>query len=140
VACAGIQIESIEFFQVLDALEAFRAKGTFAIEGVKHDSLEQIAERHVVILAESFQDFQYPFFHANAGLHALDHELFFFRHGGLSHFSYQCTKVPGSLQQAGYWRGVRSAADEKQNNGESATRVVAIARARIRWRIALSTA
>ena len=94
MARAGIQIEPIEFFQVLDAFEAVRAKGAFAIEGVEHDAFEQIAERHIVILAERFKDLQDPLFHANAGLHALDDELFFFRHIGLSRQRYQCTKLP----------------------------------------------
>jgi hypothetical protein len=94
VARAGIQIEAVEFFQVLDAFEAARAKGALAIESVEDDALEQIAKRHIVILAECFEHFQDSRFHANAGLHALDDELFVFRHDALSFPSYQCTKVP----------------------------------------------
>jgi hypothetical protein len=82
MARAGIQVEAVEFFQILYALEAFRAKGAFPIEGVKHNALEQIAKRHIAILTKGFKDLQDPLFHANAGLHAFNDKLLFFRHVG----------------------------------------------------------
>jgi hypothetical protein len=46
-------------------------------------------------------------------LHALDDELFFFRHVGLSRLRYQCTKLPEQLQVASSQRGMRIAVNEK---------------------------
>ena len=43
-----------------------------AVESVEDNALEDIAERHVVIFAEGFQDFEDSFFDAYAGLDALD--------------------------------------------------------------------
>src|SRR5580700_1652862 len=100
VARAGIQIEPIEFLQLLDALETLGAKRTFAVEGMQHDPFQEIAERQVVKLPERFEHFQDSLFHAHAGLHALHDELFFLCHSdGFLHW-YQCTKVPESRQVA----------------------------------------
>ena len=81
VAGAGVEIEGIELFQVVNALERGGAEGSLAVEGVKHDAFEQVAQRHVVIFGEGLEDFEKAFFHADAGLDPLDKELRFGDHG-----------------------------------------------------------
>src|SRR5579863_1679228 len=68
VARASIQVETIEFLQFLDALQALLAKWTLPIEGVQDDSLQEIAEGQIVIVGEGTQHLQKAFFHADAGL------------------------------------------------------------------------
>ncbi len=81
VAGAGVEIEGVEFFQVVNALERGRTKGSLAVEGVEHDAFEQIAQGHVVIFGEGFEDFEQAFFHADAGLYTFDEKLRFIDHG-----------------------------------------------------------
>src|SRR5262249_5085798 len=45
-----------------------------ALEGVKDDPLEQVAERHVAQLRQRLQDLEDPPFDPHAGLHPLDDE------------------------------------------------------------------
>jgi len=99
VARAGIQIEPIEFFQILDALETLGAKGTFAVERVEHDPFQEIAERQVVKLPERFEHFQDSLLHANAGLHALHRELSFIIHSAIPLIGTNVPKYPGHVKR-----------------------------------------
>ena len=81
VAGAGIEIEGVELLQVTNASERFWLERSLAVEGVQNDAFEQVTQGHVVILGESLKNFEEPFFHADAGLDALDEKLWFGSHG-----------------------------------------------------------
>ena len=85
---AGVEVETVELLQFLNAFERGLAEGSLAVEGVQHDALQEITERQIVILGKGLQDFEQAPFHADAGLDPL-HEILGF--GG--HW-YQCTMVP----------------------------------------------
>src|SRR5271167_3720659 len=81
VTGTGIEIESVKFFQVLDAFQRFGTEGCLAVERVENDAFEQVAEGHIVIFGQSLEHFEKPFLHADAGLNPLDQQLRFFDHG-----------------------------------------------------------
>jgi hypothetical protein len=62
-------------------LERFGAERSFAIENMKHDTFEQVAEGHIVIFGERLEHFEQAFFHADAGLDALDEKRLSLYHG-----------------------------------------------------------
>lgn len=66
------QGEAVEFFELLDGFEGVGREGGFAFEGMKDDAFEEVAEGHVFLLRDSFEDFEEAFFDADAGLDALD--------------------------------------------------------------------
>lgn len=90
VAVGGAQRESIELFELLDFLQGFRGERGFAFEGVQDDAFEEVAEGHVLLLGDGFEDFEEALFDADAGLDAFD-----FDGVGLVLHWYQCTKTPG---------------------------------------------
>src|SRR2546422_4978085 len=73
---AGIEIELVDSFQVGYALTRLGAERMLAIKRVQHDSLQQIAERHVVIFSQAFQDLEQTFLKANPGLNSLNQYSF----------------------------------------------------------------
>jgi hypothetical protein len=81
MAGGGIKIEIVKFLQILDALSGTGAEGVLAIKGVEHNPLQKIAQRHIVILGQSFKDFNEPLFHADSGLNTLDNEFSVLDHG-----------------------------------------------------------
>jgi len=85
MACAGIQIKAIEFFQFTDSLQIALIGGALSIERVQNDALKKIAESNVVVVGEGPQDFQKPLFHADTRLDALNDMAFIWMHG---------TKIP----------------------------------------------
>ena len=132
VARAGIEIESVEFLQILDTPQALRAERAFTIESVEHDALEEISKRHIVILPERFQHFQDSFFHAHAGLHAFHDELLPLCHSELS-FWYQCTKIPKVRQGTGPLAGARKPDIYKNKSIRAPIHISVISKERIRW-------
>src|ERR1700723_2316883 len=92
MAGAGVEIEVVELFQIANAFERGWAERGLAVEGVEDDAFEEVAEGHVVIFGEGFEDFEDSFFHADAGLDALDEEFGIVRH------VYQCTMITSSMQ------------------------------------------
>jgi hypothetical protein len=48
---------------------------------MKHDTFEQVAEGHIVIFGERLEHFEQAFFHADAGLDALDEKRLSLYHG-----------------------------------------------------------
>src|ERR1039457_3771466 len=92
VAGAGVEIEGIELFQLANAFQRGWTEWGLAVESVEHDALEDVSERHVVVLGKGFENFENSLFDAHAGLHALDQEL------GMVGHVYQCTMVPHLMQ------------------------------------------
>jgi len=85
MACTGIQIEVVEFFQFTDSLQIALIEGAFSIENVQNNALEEVAECDVVVIREGPQNFQEPLFHPDTRLNAFDDVAFFSPHG---------TKIP----------------------------------------------
>ena len=75
VAVGGGQIEVVDRFQLANNLEGFFAERAGSLEGMQDDALEQVAQRHLVVLGERFQDFHDPLFQAHARLDTLDEAL-----------------------------------------------------------------
>ena len=69
---AGIKIQLVDSFQVGYALTRLGAERMLAIKCVENDSLQQIAECHVMIFGQAFQDLEQAFLKANSGLNALN--------------------------------------------------------------------
>ena len=76
----GIEIEIVKTLQLLNTLERGWAERRLPVESVKNDAFQEVAQRHVVILGESLQDFEQAFLHPDAGLNALDKQFGVFRH------------------------------------------------------------
>ncbi len=90
MAVGGAQGESVELFELLDFFEGVRGEGGFAFEGVEDDAFEEVAEGHILLLGDGFEDFEEAFFDADAGLDAID----FDEEAGLgSVMWYKCTMV-----------------------------------------------
>ena len=87
MAGAGVEIEIVELFQIANAFERGWAERRLAVEGVEDNAFEDVAESHVVIFGEGFENFEDSFFDTDAGLHALDQEF------GIVGHVYQCTMV-----------------------------------------------
>src|SRR6266702_869066 len=79
MAGAGIKVEFIKLLEVSNALQRGRVEGCFAVEGMKHNAFEYVAQRHVVILGECFKHFENPLLDANTGLNPLNFEPRFVR-------------------------------------------------------------
>lgn len=73
VACAGVQIETIELFQVLDPAQTGLVKGTLSIKSMEDNTFEQITESHVVVFGKGLKYLQDSPFHADSRLHAFNH-------------------------------------------------------------------
>ena len=73
VACAGVQIETIELLQVLDPAQTGLIKGTLSIKSMEDNTFEQITESHVVVFGKSLKYLQDSLFHPDSRLHAFDH-------------------------------------------------------------------
>src|SRR5437868_13486255 len=100
VARPRVEVEAVDLLQLRDALEGRALEGRLALEGVQHDALEQVAQRHVVVFGEALEDLEEPLLDLHAGLDALDLEarLAAFRGGWPGHGAeYICTYV---LEQA----------------------------------------
>ena len=106
MAVRGFEGHAIEGLELFDLFQGLRREGRFAFEGVEDDAFDEIAEGHVFLLGDCFEDLEHTFFEANAGLDALDFDggvvLFFLCH------VYQCTKVHRCAQEkikceAAYW-------------------------------------
>src|SRR5437016_12141293 len=85
---AGIKVEFVDSFQVDYALTRFGAERMLAIKRVQDDSLQQIAERHVVIFGQAFQDLEQAFLKANTGLNSLNQYPFARRLRSLGRFRH----------------------------------------------------
>ena len=72
MAGARIEVEVIDLLELSDLLQAGVAERSLPFEHVQHDSLEQVAEAHVVVLGQAFQDLEDALLDAHAGLDALD--------------------------------------------------------------------
>src|ERR1700746_548852 len=68
----GQTVDSLELF---DFFQGISGKRGFTFKSVKYDSFEQISERHIFQLGNSLEDFEQPFFEANAGLNAFDFDV-----------------------------------------------------------------
>jgi hypothetical protein len=73
VACAGVEIETIELFQVLDPAQTGLVKGTLSIKSMEDNTFEQITESHVVVFGKGLEYLQDSLFHADSRLHAFNH-------------------------------------------------------------------
>src|ERR1700675_1210819 len=74
-------MQGIDHIPVANALGGWPTEGSLAVEGVEHYAFEQVTQGHVVIFGEGLENFAKTFFHAAAGLNALDKELRFIDHG-----------------------------------------------------------
>lgn len=97
MAVRGFEGHAVEGFELLDLFQGLRREGCFAFEGVKDDALYEIAEGHVFLFGDCFEDLEHALFEANAGLDALDFDermiLLFLYHW------YQCTKIHRCAQE-----------------------------------------
>src|SRR5580692_10647156 len=91
MAIGGFECHAVEGFELLDLLQGLRGERGFAFESVEDDALDQVAQGHVLLLGDGFEDLEHAFFEADASLDAFDFDermiLFFLRH------LYQCTEV-----------------------------------------------
>src|SRR5215472_645125 len=82
IFCGKAQtVDSLELF---DFFEGIPSKGGFTFKSVKHDSFEEISDGHIFQLGYGLEDFEQPFFEANAGLNTFDFNV--------GHW-YICTKI-----------------------------------------------
>ena len=51
--------------------------GGLAVEGMQHDTFQQVAQSQVVIFGEGLEDLEQALLHAHSGLHAFDQQAVF---------------------------------------------------------------
>jgi hypothetical protein len=90
---AGVKLQTVKRFEFLNSVERRLIERTLAVKGMKHNSIQQISERHVVILGERFEYLQQPLLDTDAGLDSLDRE-------DLIVHVYQDTMVPSYRKRA----------------------------------------
>src|ERR1700757_2728748 len=66
------EIEAVDRLERADLLQGGRRERCLALEGVQHDSLEQIAERQVELGSERLEHLEQPALEAHAGLGTAD--------------------------------------------------------------------
>src|SRR5438552_16019 len=88
MARTGVKFQAVKLFQLFNSTERGRIERALAVEGVKDNSLQQIAQSQIVIFSERLEHFQQSLLDAYAGLYTLYREAWF-----VSHW-YQCTMVP----------------------------------------------
>src|ERR1035437_4051338 len=88
MAGARVKVQFVKLFQLANAFQRRRAERRLTVKGVQHDALEQVSQRHVVILGKRLQNLEDSLFDAHPGLHAFNQKLGIVRH------AYQCTMVP----------------------------------------------
>src|SRR5213593_364986 len=88
MAGAGVKLQAVKLLQLLDPSERDLIERALAVEGMKHNSLQQITQGQIVIFGQGFKHLQQPLLDADAGLHSLYREAKVFSH------MYQCTMVP----------------------------------------------
>src|SRR6266852_5707557 len=96
MAGAGVKIQAVKLLQLFNTVERGGSERALAIEGVEHNSFQQITQGQVVILGEGFEHFQQALFDADAGLNALDGVGLVFGHVPM----YHGTKTKTSAAQA----------------------------------------
>src|SRR5215831_1568229 len=72
VARGGVQVEAVDTLQVRDLAQGLRGERDLPVEGVQHDALQQIPERHVLQLGEGLEDLEQALLHARPRLDSLD--------------------------------------------------------------------
>src|ERR1700678_867834 len=87
MAGARIEIEFVKPLQLLNSLQRGLVEWRLPIESMQNDALQQIAQRHVVVLSKGLQHFEQALLHAHAGLHSLYQKL------GIIDHMYQCTTI-----------------------------------------------
>jgi hypothetical protein len=68
----GQTVDNLELF---DFFQGIPSKGGFTFKSVKHDSFEEISDGHIFQLGDGLEDFEQPFFEADAGLNPFDFDV-----------------------------------------------------------------
>src|SRR6202045_3798599 len=71
----GVKVEVIDRFEVGDLSQGIGSERRLSVKGVKDDTLEQVAESHVLELREGLQHLQYAPLHPDSGLNAFDFQV-----------------------------------------------------------------
>src|ERR1700728_3321682 len=79
MAVRGAQRHPVQLLELLDFLQSPPGKRRFAFESVQHNTLQQIAEAHVLQLGNRLQHFQKSLLDAYPCLDPLDFDSFEFR-------------------------------------------------------------
>src|SRR6266851_4526451 len=106
-AMAGprIQLQTVEPFQIFDPSKRRLTERGLAVKGVQHNSLQQVAQRQIVVFGERLEHFEQALFKANTGLHALDKDWCRLFHGTSVPWyteREQARVVRGGAQSRGY--------------------------------------
>src|SRR5215469_6070948 len=102
VGVARREVEPVDGLERLHFLQRCGRERRLALEGVQHDSLEEVAERHIELGSERLEHLEQPGLEAYTGLSAGD-----LLHGRLW---YHVTKVPEKSFGPGRCRGRAAAA------------------------------
>src|SRR6266566_10099781 len=94
MARTGVKFQAVKLLQLFNSTERHQIERALAVEGMEHNSLQQIAQSEIVIFGERLEHFQQPLLDPDAGLHTLHGEAWFLAH------VYQCTKVTTKKQDS----------------------------------------
>src|SRR5215813_2044285 len=72
VGVRGVELESVDLPEFRDPPHRLGTERCLALEGVKDDALEQVAEREIVVFGQRLEHLEQTLFHAYAGLYSLD--------------------------------------------------------------------
>src|SRR5262245_36193937 len=115
MAGAHIQIQSVDSFEVGHMTHCRFIKRRLAVEGMQHNSLQQIAEGHIVVFSQPLEHFQQSLFQPHAGLDALDHAILATRPGSRRRPASTFLHVPLSLAHPHIPLSPRSLYDDSSN-------------------------
>src|ERR1700682_2450187 len=71
-----VQVQSVNAFEFGNLSQSLRGERCLSIKSMQDDALDQVAERHVLVLGERLEHLQDAALHAHAGLDAFDFEGF----------------------------------------------------------------
>jgi hypothetical protein len=68
----GVQIQFVDSLEIGNTLPRFVSERMAAIKRMQHDAFKKVAEGHVVVLSQTLENLEQPFFQTHSGLHSLD--------------------------------------------------------------------
>lgn len=115
MARSVVQVQSVYPLEICNAAASLLAKRMLPIEGMKHDALQQITERHIMVFGQALQHLEQTLFQPDASLNSINDDWFASQRGSFRSFAYRRILLLWTLHVQWYictMTGVKSAASE----------------------------
>src|SRR5438270_7956913 len=75
MTCADAIIHAIDIFELRNTPQTLFTKWRRILEGMQHNSFQQVSKRHIMIFSETFEYLDHTLLHTHANLHTLNWQV-----------------------------------------------------------------